>query len=330
MLFRSKGAYIWRCVETVVILRKNQRQQGDALYAELLARIRLGQCRGPSGPQDQGDIGILRGRELSRIAYQDRSELHQFRDAPIIVGRKKLRDLLNARMIQHHARRTGQEVHLYHSRDTIAREVPDSAVRRVLWSLPSSTTEDSLGRLPLFSGMKVMVQENLAFSNKVVNGTEGVLRDIRYEEGEEGYRVAIVAYVEISGAGHVSDSLSENIVPIFPESTYFAWDAPASLGGGRHRIARLQLPLLPSYAYTDYKSQGRTLERAVVDIESAQSLQGVYVMLSRVRSLSGLAVLRPFASHKILSRLSQELRDELDRLDTLDIQTKQKYERDGR
>ena len=322
-----KGAYLWRCVETVVLLRKNQRQQGDNVYADLLSRVRLGQCRGPSGPNDQGDIGILRGRELSRIALEDPNELRQFADAPIIVGRKKIRDLLNARMIQHHATRIGQDVHLYHSRDTIAKEIPDLSVRRVLWSLPSSATEDSLGRMPLFPGMKVMVQENLAFSRNVVNGSEGVLRDIRYEMDEDGLRVPIVAYVEIIGAGHVSDTLSENIVPIFPEPRYFAWDAPVSLGGGRHNIARLQLPLLPSYAYTDYKSQGRTLERAVVDIESAQSLQGVYVMLSRVRSLGGLAVLRPFSSHKILSRLSQELRDELDRLDRLDVKTMEMYER---
>ena len=63
----------------------------------------------------------------------------------------------------------------------------------------------------------------------------------------------------------------------------------------------------------------------VVDIESAQSLQGVYVMLSRVRSLSRLAVLWPFSLHRILSRLFQELQNELDRLDRLDVETKEMY-----
>lgn len=94
--------------------------------------------------------------------------------------------------------------------------------------------------------------------------------------------------------------------------------------GGKQKhtsISRLQLPLLPSYAYTDYKSQGRSLNTAIVDPESASSLQGAYVMLSRIRTLEGLIILRPFKANKIEQRLSQELRKEMDRLYKLDTET---------
>lgn len=44
-------------------------------------------------------------------------------------------------------------------------------------------------------------------------------------------------------------------------------------------------------------------------------------MLSRVRALRGLCVLRPFNAKKIEQHLSQELREELERLQELDDET---------
>lgn len=58
---------------------------------------------------------------------------------------------------------------------------------------------------------------------------------------------------------------------------------------------------------------------------SASTIQGVYVMLSRVRALSGVAILRPFKPSKIEQRLSEELRDELQRLNDLDELTRTNF-----
>ncbi len=73
-------------------------------------------------------------------------------------------------------------------------------------------------------------------------------------------------------------------------------------------VTRKQLPLLPAYSYTDFKSQGRTLDRAIVDLYTARG-QGVYVMLSRVKTLKGFAIMRWFPSTKIFQRLSEDMRD---------------------
>ncbi|KAJ7656087.1 hypothetical protein DFH06DRAFT_899129, partial [Mycena polygramma] len=54
--------------------------------------------------------------------------------------------------------------------------------------------------------------------------------------------------------------------------------------GESFSICREQLPLLPAYAYTDYKSQGRSLKWVIVDLNGCHSLQSVYVMLSRATS----------------------------------------------
>ncbi|KAH9855861.1 hypothetical protein C2E23DRAFT_704920, partial [Lenzites betulinus] len=151
------------------------------------------------------------------------------------------------------------------------------------------------------------------------------IRDVLYEL-KDGKPRATVAYVHVPGAGRISSDLEDNIVPIFPENTRFK--CTVSVGGKKavKTVTRRQLPIIPAYAYTDYKSQGKSLTKAIVDIESAKSLQGIYVMLSRVRSLEGLIILRPFSVAKLCARLSQELRDELNRIDSLDSATKALFE----
>ena len=312
------GVYLWRQVTTVVLLKINQRQADDAAYANILERVRTGEAtksRDVSGAPS--DLELLKSRYMDRLTFSTKATLPNFEHAPIIVGRKKIHDILNLRIMGHHANSTGVTVHLYHSRDRIAGQLVTGDEMTQLWKLSSTTTHDSLGKLPLFPGMKVMVQENLAFGHKVVNGTEGTVQNIIYEE-DGGRRFAAVVYIHVPGAGKICADATNDIIPIFPEWTSFYW---YRANGHRVSVSRTQLPLLPSYAYTDYKSQGRSLAEAIVDPESASSLQGVYVMLSRVRSLTGLAVLRPFRVSKVIQRLSQELRTELRRLEYLDHQT---------
>ena len=310
------GVYLWRLVKHVVLLKQNQRQAGDQLYANLLKRVRVGECINRTVCGKLSDYHILQSRLIVRLFADNPVQLLAFNNAPIIVGRKRIRDLLNLRLLDHHSRSLSATVHLYHSRDKLLGQPVNKEERDALWKLSTSTTHDSLGRLPLFPGMKVMVQENLAFMNRVVNGSEGIVRDIIYQE-EDGKRYAIVVYVHIPGAGRVHPTADEDIVPIFPETSSFSWLRKLTEGIDKSVVSRTQLPLLPAYAYTDYKSQGRSLDTAIVDLSSASSLQGIYVMLSRVRSMKGLAILRPFSDRKILQRLSQELREELTRLDCL-------------
>ena len=318
------GVYLWRRVKTVVLLKLNQRQSQDNVYAELLSRVRRGEARTISTPANSTDYAVLKTRYADRVTSIDPASLSAFRDAPIIVGRKRLRDLLNLRIMGHHARALTAEVHLYNARDRITGHDISDEERQILWKLSSTVTHDSLGKIPLFPGMKVMVQENLAFSNRVVNGSEGTVKDIIFEE-EDGVRYPVVVYVHIPGAGNICSNAVDDIVPIFPEWTSFVWVRKINGVPDQVSVSRLQVPLLPAYAYTDYKSQGRSLDSAIIDPASASTLQGVYVMLSRVRSLSGLIILRPFKPDKIEQRMSQELRNELIRIDTLDTETRRNF-----
>ncbi|PPQ75301.1 hypothetical protein CVT26_015246 [Gymnopilus dilepis] len=309
------GIFTWRQVTRIVELLKNCRHAADVRYSEFLSRLRVGKCMDPRvhGDSDVDDYRYIQSRLLTNIIKTNPEELKHFVDAPFIVGTKAIRDVLNARMASFHASRMRKELHVYYSKDNMNKRSIPTGRAEYLWDLDASHSRDAIGRLPMFEGMKVMITENIAFDSKVVNGTEGVIKTIVYEEDDQGRRFATVAYVHIPGIGFHVDGLDEDVVPIFPVKTSIKLLNPSIIGLNIKSFSRCQLPLLPAYAYTDYKSQGRTLTRAIVDIWSAKS-QGVYVMLSRVTSLSGVAILRWFPPSKIYQRLSEELRVELHRL----------------
>ena len=67
---------------------------------------------------------------------------------------------------------------------------------------------------------------------------------------------------------------------------------------------------MPGWALTDYKVQGTSLQKAIVDVASARNVQHGYVMLSRATSLKNLAILRRFNLGRALGRLPKDLRDD--------------------
>jgi ATP-dependent DNA helicase PIF1 len=68
-----------------------------------------------------------------------------------------------------------------------------------------------------------------------------------------------------------------------------------------------QLPLKIAYALTSHKTQGLTLDRMYVDLERGCFSSGMlYTILSRVRSLDGLGLLRPV--HKKDNRLNMHVK----------------------
>ncbi|KAJ7597824.1 hypothetical protein C8J56DRAFT_720921, partial [Mycena floridula] len=61
---------------------------------------------------------------------------------------------------------------------------------------------------------------------------------------------------------------------------------------------------------TTYKAQGLTFKKVIVDLASCRGSEAPYVMVSRVKSLEGLIVLRPFKLKHITSRPNEDVRQE--------------------
>ncbi|KAI9064824.1 hypothetical protein FKP32DRAFT_1532866, partial [Trametes sanguinea] len=72
---------------------------------------------------------------------------------------------------------------------------------------------------------------------------------------------------------------------------------------------------------TAHKSQGQTFDRVIVDLAGCTGTEAPYVMLSRATSLNGVLILRPFSFNKISCRMSEDVRNEMRRLETLRLKT---------
>jgi hypothetical protein len=318
------GASLWRETKNVIELKKNWRSGGDPAYVDLLQRIRLGIAwKGHGSPMGSGSYGlsdydVLCQRRLHVLAAKDKQGLSEFEGAPIIVAKKTLRDAINMRMTEMYTKKTGRTLNIYHSRDRFQKVDLEGHHQERMWRTRSSLTGDHLGMLPLVVGMKVVLTENLAISAKVVNGAEGVLQSVKYEVDDQGHKFAVCAYVHIPNCNLQAPGLDKDVVPLLMQRNTFQY---VSKDGIKYSVSRLQLPLLPAYAFIDYKVQGRGFDHVVIDLAGCGGLQSMYVMLSRAMSLKGIAVLRNFPSTRLYGRLPQEFRNEFRRLRTLDEST---------
>ena len=97
--------------------------------------------------------------------------------------------------------------------------------------------------------------------------------------------------------GHTLCNLAMGELPILEDATPMTFTNPYS--HKKCSIKRTQLPIVPAFAMTTHKSQGKTLPTAIMDIQSCCRTESVYVMLSRVTSIERLHILRPFNIKKI-------------------------------
>jgi ATP-dependent exoDNAse (exonuclease V) alpha subunit len=100
--------------------------------------------------------------------------------------------------------------------------------------------------------------------------------------------------------------------------------------GCKVQLERRQLGIVPAYAFTDYKSQGQTMEYVIVDISKPPSGSlspfSAYVALSRSRGRRSIRILREFDPALFMHHPSDDLRRDMERLERLDEQTKMVYE----
>lgn len=110
------------------------------------------------------------------------------------------------------------------------------------------------------------------------------------------------------GTTDVMPYLAKHEAPLMPDSTVLTFKHPYN----HHSInvKRVQVPIVPAFCITAHRSQGQSVSVITVDLQSCRGTEAPYVMLSRVRSLDGLLILRPFDKKKICCAMSQDAREE--------------------
>ena len=312
------GRLLWLSFETVVILHETMRQSGknNAPFVDLLQRLRDGVCNGE-------DYALLKDRCLQRGSDELRKD--DWRFAPIIVTNNTTRDAINRKVAEAFAAQTGGELHWYHAIDMHDKKVVgDTALIKKLEEQHSGQTKHRLRRIPLVIGMPVAVNQNFDVAAGVVNGSQGILRQIRYFTDGEQRRYLKSCVVEIPNSEDIEiPHLPKHHFPILPDTTDLRFEHPSS--HRRCTIKRKQVPIEPGFAMTVHKAQGQTMKRVVIDLAGCAGTEPPYVMVSRATSMQGVSILREFDVKQITKRRSEELRTEFDRLLFLKWQTIAKY-----
>ncbi|KAK3923180.1 ATP-dependent DNA helicase [Frankliniella fusca] len=158
-----------------------------------------------------------------------------------------------------------------------------------------SASEDKANGLPneliMGCGARIMLKRNLWTKKGLVNGTMGSLVDILYDEDNEPPfgtpRILMCQFDNYKGPGIGPN----NLVPI--GLVVSSWKS------SQGSCSRQQFPVVLSYACTIHKSQGLSLDQAVINIGKREFSLGItYVALSRVRSLDGV-LLKEFGYERL-------------------------------
>ena len=312
------GKLLWISIKHVIILETVERQRGSGAQEliSLLSRLREGRC-------STDDFDFLNSRLASRLSSKE--NIGKWHNAPIIVSENATKDALNIAATQAFARQTGQNLYWYYCTDRHSGDiVNDEGLKQHLLALTSNNTNNRLGRIPLVIGMPVMLMTNFDVLHGIVNGTIGKLKSLQYYVDSDGLRHATSCTIESEHiVGEPLPGLDRNHGVALQDETEMMFIHPYSKK--KCKIKRTQLPIQPAFSVTAHKSQGLSLDNVVVDLQSCSGSESPYVMISRVKSLDGLMVLRPFHRSKISCNLQQDVRDELKRQRILELATLARY-----
>ena len=139
--------------------------------------------------------------------------------------------------------------------------------------------------LKLKVGSRVMFQRNDNEHGKYVNGTMGWVRELNY--------FGIV--VELDNGERVKVEKA-----VWQQFDYFV-DIKTKTIYTQVSAEYIQYPLKLAWAVSIHKSQGLTLNEAIIDASQAFAFGQVYVALSRCKTLEGIHLLEMIPSHKIIA-----------------------------
>jgi len=142
----------------------------------------------------------------------------------------------------------------------------------------------------------------------------------------------LVVIVVIKRANCVGEEISIQVqyplglIPPFPSEVKFNIHDSKN---PKSQIHRRQFALVASYAFTDHKVQGQTIENVIVDIGPTKRFSvdafAAYVTLSRSQGQETIRLLRDFDDKIFTKHPSEHLHAEDERLAALSLQTKIRF-----
>jgi len=236
-------------------------RQSDPVFQKILNEIRVGIVT-PETKQILNSRIIKDASEADVVIQDDtptdKSTPNKIKSTMLYPYKKDVSDI-NQRELET-LKESGAESKVFFSVDTVGKQqIKPAHVDQLNKSLHVQS------EIELCVGAQVMLTKNLSVEEGLVNGSRGVITEFDMD-GDP---------VVVFTSGHKLP-----MPPLTFEVDY-----------GKDILSRKQVPLVLAWAMTIHKAQGASLSDVVTDLRNVFGAGQVYVTLSRVRTLEGLALL---------------------------------------
>jgi hypothetical protein len=212
---------------------------------------------------------------------------------PSRIFQDEIRTQLNNKAAVHKLQQTGHAPMVCVAQDSCnGKPIADPILIKKRLELSDSKTELLPDLLPLVPGMPVILTQNIAIELGLINGMNGIFRQLVYEENSVSTDVLskifpnntqyihqpLYALIEIAKSTIECnlEQLQPKLIPVPLMEQTFRTDIadmlpknkkPTSNQNTVLSIKRRALPLIPAYSITTHKSQGQTLSNVVIDLK---------------------------------------------------------------
>ncbi|XP_066600982.1 ATP-dependent DNA helicase pif1-like [Prorops nasuta] len=279
------GSYdLWRNLFSYDELRINMQQKTDNTYKDILSRIRIGIVQ-------YSDIQILLSKKINFKSIKIEDRMQELCDYISVLSSDTVCLLPTCSQC-----------------DTLNEAILSNVFKGKVLQVLNSEDEDSsriagLSRIIRIKlGARIMLRRNIDITLGLVNGTIATVKSVtRSVDNKDD--IEKVQIILSTGVDYTIERVSVKCEVM-----------------DRVYVIRKQFPLCLSYGMTVHKSQGLSLQTAVVDVGNSIFTCGqAYVALSRVKTLEGLYIINyDPASVKasklaiiVYSRLRKQFRPEL-------------------
>lgn len=292
---------LWRKFTTVVMLNEQVRAAGDPELHGLLTRIRL-------GSQTHADLDLLNDR-----CYEEGKSIPWETRITVVTPLNRNRWNLNmeATIAFQRERQAMLRIFLSEHKWVDGQPTEEEA------SMMQNQGDDSAIPVPavfmFVAGMPIVVNKNTHQGLKLVNGASYTAVDVVLDKAFPGYQVSADTILHFGPPAAIllmADSTKAFSFVGMPPGTLLLTPLSAKINCQRKRpwqqtdCSRKGLPCTAAFACTDYKVQGRTLERVALELRGTRTTNvngeavplacdpcSLYVQLSRCPTLDGIMLL---------------------------------------
>ena len=336
----QRGHNLFRQVKNVVILQEQVRAGGCGILKAFLKRLRRGE-------QTEANFSMLKERVATDACKAFSTGLRA------ITPLNRNRWQLNIAAVVEWARYHRKHISIFlstHAWDS-ATTSEDEMLHTVAYGDDSKVHIP--GIFPFASGITVVLTKNIFPGLKMVNGAEFTALDVLPDVAYPGYHLADDVTIHF-GPPHAlilqSDETKHFAIPGIPEGTLLLKQAGAATMKPTSRAfqflssscRRSGLPCSPAFAMTDFKAQGSTFPKVMLELlgkkvtttgPSKCDFMSLYVQLSRGISWEGTTLScepRRVDFIEPINQLDGRLRKGIEELDRLAVITRQQFEERAR